>query len=78
MSQASSDFGSDDAFGDALLEPEGSDQSFAPTQQVPAPPAYRKQGFSIYSVMLILSFVFLTTAAILFFIDAGSIDYQVK
>ena len=71
MSLASSDFGSDDAFGDALLEPEGEDQSLAPQQPVEAPPSYRKQGFSIYSVMLILSFVFLTTAAILFYMDAA-------
>jgi len=71
MSQANSDFGSDDAFGDALLEPEGGDQSLVPPQPVVAPPAYRKQGFSIYSVMLILSFVFLTTAAILFYMDAA-------
>lgn len=78
MSLANSDFGGDDAFGDALLESTGDDQSLVSTPTVPAPPAYRKQGFSIYSVMLILSFVFLTTAAILFFIDAGSIDYQVK
>jgi hypothetical protein len=71
MSLASSDFGEDDAFGDALVESEfgGEEQSLVP--QVPPPPAYRKQGFSIYTVMLILSFVFLTTAAIMFFIDAG-------
>ncbi len=31
-------------------------------------PQYRKQGFSIYTMMLILSFLCLTTAAILFFI----------
>lgn len=32
---------------------------------------YQRRGFDIYSVMLIISFVFLTTAAIMFFIDAG-------
>ncbi len=71
MSLASSDFGGDDAFGDALLEPGVDDSSQAPQPQLPPPPAYRKQGFSIYSVMLILSFVFLTTAAILFYMDAA-------
>ncbi len=70
MSLANSDFG-DDAFGDALMET-GDGQSLTPgTPAVPPPPAYRKQGFSIYTVMLILSFVFLTTASIMFFIDAG-------
>jgi len=28
---------------------------------------YRKQGFSIYSLLLLLSFLFLTTASIIFF-----------
>ncbi|MFT5301966.1 MAG: hypothetical protein ACI87E_003346 [Mariniblastus sp.] len=70
MSLANSDF-SDDAFGDALVEP-GADDQGMPMQPPPAPaPVYQKQGFSIYTVMLILSFVFLTTAAIMFFIDAG-------
>ena len=71
MSLASSDFGGDDAFGDALIEPESDEQSLSTAPEVAAPPAYRKQGFSIYSVMLILSFVFLTTAAILFYMDAA-------
>ena len=34
-------------------------------------PNYRKKGFSIYTVMLILSFVMLTTAAIMFFVQLG-------
>ena len=34
-------------------------------------PQYRKQGFSIYTVMLILSFVFLLTSMIVLFIEAG-------
>ena len=34
-----------------------------------APPEkqYRKQGFSIYTLMLLLSFIFLTAASIIFF-----------
>ena len=31
----------------------------------------KKEGFSIYTVMLIMSFVFLTTAAILIFMELG-------
>ena len=72
MSQASSDFG-DDPFANAMVESDPEDgmmmQEEAP--MAPPPPQYRKQDFSIYSVMLILSFVFLTAAAILFFMDAG-------
>ena len=30
-------------------------------------PQYRKQGFTIYTLMLLLSFIFLTTASIIFF-----------
>ena len=37
----------------------------------PPAPQYRKQEFSIYSVMLIMSFILLTAAAIIFFVDAG-------
>ncbi len=70
MSLANSDF-SDDAFGDALMENPGDESLMPETSIAPPPPAYRKQGFSIYTVMLILSFVFLSTAAIMFFIDAG-------
>ena len=70
MSLASSDFGDDDAFGGALMD-DGAEQSMVPESQIAPPPAYQKQGFSIYTVMLILSFVFLTIAAIMYFIDAG-------
>ena len=45
-----------------------------PTPQAPAAPQYRKQGFSIYSVMLILSFVFLVTAMILLFQEVGRLN----
>lgn len=34
-------------------------------------PQYKKQGFSVYTMMLLLSFLFLTTASILFFSYAG-------
>jgi hypothetical protein len=70
MSQASSDL--DDPFGNALVETGAEDQGMMTSAEMaPPPPQYRKQGFSIYSVMLILSFVFLMTAAIMFFVNAG-------
>ena len=61
-------------------EPELTDPEFlAPVETTDSPasepaqvaPQYRQQGFSIYSVMLILSFVFLLTAMIFFLVEAG-------
>lgn len=46
-------------------------EAMPPVGGAPVVPQYRKQGFSIYSVMLIGSFVFLLTAMILLFIEAG-------
>ena len=70
MSQASSDFG-DDAFGGEMIEAEfGAEEGMMPEQVAPAP-RFRKQGFSIYTVMLLMSFAFLLIAAIMFFINAG-------
>jgi len=37
----------------------------------PVAKTYRKRSFDIYSVMLILSFLCLTTAAVLLFMNAG-------
>ena len=34
-------------------------------------PVVEKHGFTVYTMMLILSFMFLTAASILLFIDAG-------
>jgi len=62
-----SDFG-DGGFGDGL-EAESWDDDAAGVAAKPAP--IKKQGFSIYTVMLIMSFVFLTTAAILIFMELG-------
>jgi hypothetical protein len=59
MSLADSEF--DDAgFGDVGLDQsvEASADDAQNTPAAPAAPNYRKQGFSIYTVMLILSFVF--------------------
>lgn len=69
MSQANSDF-ADDIFGDAMAGGGLEEQGMVAEPPVEPAPKYRKQGFSIYSVMLILSFIFLTAAAIMFFIDA--------
>ena len=55
-------------------EASGAPVDETPTPQVAAPPQYRKQGFSIYSVMLILSFVFLVTAMILLFQEVGRLN----
>jgi hypothetical protein len=70
MSLADSEF--DDAgFGDVGLDQpvEGPADDTQATPSAPAAPNYRKQGFSIYTVMLILSFVFLLTAMILLFME---------
>ncbi len=62
----------DAGFDDGLI---GTTESTYPVQPVAPEPVpatrYRKQGFSIYTVMLIMSFVFLLTAMILLFIEAG-------
>ena len=63
MSQPSSDFGDEVGFEEAYEE--------APAvETAPAAPNYRQRGFSIYTVMLILSTVFLMVAAIVLFIEA--------
>jgi len=48
-------------FDDAAEDQLTNEQSQEPVKQ------YRKQGFSIYSMMLLLSFLFLTAASIIFF-----------
>lgn len=77
MSLVDSDFG-DEGFEDALDEvpEEGGDMDASMEASAPAAPApvYRKQGFNIYSVLLILSFVFLTTAMIITFNVAGKLQ----
>lgn len=69
MSQANSEFG-EDPFATATIEDDGGMMQQQSAPVVRQAPRYRKQSFSIYSVMLIMSFVFLTAAAIMFFIDA--------
>lgn len=62
MSQPSSEF-------EEVGFEEATEQTPA-VQTAPPPPNYRQRGFSIYTVMLILSFVFLTAAAIVLFMEA--------
>ena len=70
MSLANSDFGD---FGDSL----DYDQSETPSETfeapAPPPPVVRQKGFSIYTVMLIISFVMLFTAAIMLFSQLGTL-----
>lgn len=61
---------SENPFDGALVETSFEDEGTMGGEMMTAPQV-RKQGFSIYSVMLILSFVFLLTAAIMFFVNAG-------
>lgn len=72
MSQASSDFGD---FGDPMEydATAASTDMTAAEDFAPAPqgPPLRKKGFSIYTVMLIISFVMLLVAAIMFFSQIG-------
>lgn len=64
MSQVNSDF------GEVVIDDPQSTEMSSEVVNQPPPPAYRKQGFSIYTVMLILSFCFCLAAAILFYINA--------
>ena len=70
MSQPSSDF--EAGVTGAQFQEVG--ESAEPTPIAPKAPVYRKQGFSIYSVMLILSFVFLTAAAIVLFMQVDKLS----
>ena len=72
MSQPNSDF---DAVGfDDALELPMSAESAANQAPAAAAPNYRKQGFSIYSLMLILSFVFLIASVILLFMEVDRFE----
>ncbi len=70
MSQPSSDFEFDSA-----EFPVTGESSYETDQETAPPPApaqrYRKQGFSIFTIMLILSFACLVAALIILFIETG-------
>lgn len=63
MSQANSDMGD---FGGAL-EYDGMQPVEDMQQQLAPAPVYRKKGINIYTLMLILSFIFVTAGAIFLF-----------
>ena len=70
MSQPSSDLEFDaPEFAESLDSSFEEDQPSVPA--APPAPRYRKQGFSIYTIMLILSFVCLLAGTILMFVEAG-------
>ena len=62
-----SDFG-DGGFDDGLESQEWDDEGGA---EVARAAHVKKEGFSIYTMMLIMSFIFLTAAAILVFMEVG-------
>lgn len=66
MSQANSDMGE---FGGAI-EYDGMQPADDMPQLAPAP-VYRKKGINIYTLMLILSLIFLTAGAIFLFANMG-------
>jgi hypothetical protein len=66
MSQANSEF---DDFGGAI-EYDGGQTEGMP--QVAPAPVFKKKGVNIYTLMLILSLIFLTAGAILLFTNVSS------
>ena len=58
-------------FGDEFEAPQNDPDGFVQDAPVVSTPSYRKQSFGIYSLMLILSFLFLVVAAILFSVNAN-------
>lgn len=73
MSQPSSNPGESvfDQVDFQASEPTEGYDPMADVNVAPAAPQYRRRGFDIYSVMLIFSFVFLTAAAVVLFMDAA-------
>lgn len=73
MSQPSSDFEFDSA--EFPVTGESSYETEQVAEQAGRPPEpvqrFRKQGFSIFTIMLILSFVCLVAALIILFIETG-------
>ena len=71
----SGDFGTPVAFEDAEsdLMNEDDAEGFHEGTEAPVAASFRKQGFSIYTLMLILSFLSLTATAIIMFTYAESL-----
>ena len=68
MSQPSSDL---DAFDSPEFAETSSFDEAPAAPAAPPAPRYRKQGFSIYTIMLILSFVCLLAGMIMMLVEAG-------
>ncbi len=71
MSQPSSDLDFDSPEFAESFESTLEDEGQAAISMAPPAPRYRKQGFSIYSVMLVLSFLCLLAGMIIMFVEAG-------
>ncbi len=56
-------------FAEADME---SPEAYAPEDLSVAAPQYRKQGFSIYTVVLIASFVFILATWIVMYVESGN------
>lgn len=64
---------SDDLMGTSgQMQADGFEEAGAAAVVAPTPFAYKKQGFSIYTLMLVLSFLALTATAIIMFTYAAS------
>lgn len=71
MSQPSFDPELDSPDFDAPVDAFEAAEPAAPARAAAPAPRYRKQGFSIYTFMLIMSFISLLTALILLLIEAS-------
>lgn len=69
MSQPNSDFDSPEF--EETLESTFAEEPQAATTMAPPAPRYRKQGFGIYTIMLVLSFLCLLAGMIMMFVEAG-------
>jgi hypothetical protein len=58
-------------FGDEQSFDDGQESADATAEVAQPQVQYRPQGFNIYSMMLLLSFLFLTAASIIFFNYSG-------
>ena len=56
---------------DPMMFDEAGDQQSMAAEMVKPVKQYRKQGFSVYSLLLLLSFLSLTAASIIFYNFAG-------
>jgi len=74
MSLVDSEFETDGFDQTDQVEAAGFEEKPGDPGGLPTPPKYRKQSFSIYSVMLILSFICLVTAIVLLFMEVERLN----